>query len=126
MFAGLLIGLVTLISLPAQTQYERGPRGGCYEVTKDGKKSVKRSLCDSTATSQAKSTDSTPTSAPSSQTQADTTKKSSTAASGTQATANPPAQKIKDGKTYVTGPKGGCYYVTASGRKQYVDHSMCR
>jgi len=26
---------------------------------------------------------------------------------------------------YIRGPRGGCYYYTASGRKQYVDRSLC-
>lgn len=26
---------------------------------------------------------------------------------------------------YTRGPKGGCYTMTASGRKKYVDHSFC-
>lgn len=26
---------------------------------------------------------------------------------------------------YIRGPRGGCYYITASGRKQYVDRSLC-
>lgn len=29
-------------------------------------------------------------------------------------------------RTYYRGPRGGCYYITGSGRKQYVDRSMCR
>lgn len=29
-------------------------------------------------------------------------------------------------QTYYTGPRGGCYYITASGRKQYVDRSLCK
>jgi hypothetical protein len=28
-------------------------------------------------------------------------------------------------RTYIRGPRGGCYYVSDSGRKVYVDHSMC-
>lgn len=28
-------------------------------------------------------------------------------------------------RTYYRGPRGGCYYLTGSGRKQYVDRSMC-
>lgn len=28
-------------------------------------------------------------------------------------------------RSYITGPRGGCYYYTASGRKQYVDRSLC-
>lgn len=27
---------------------------------------------------------------------------------------------------YVTGPRGGCYYLNASGNKVYVDHSYCQ
>jgi hypothetical protein len=26
---------------------------------------------------------------------------------------------------YIRGPRGGCYYITGSGRKQYVDRSRC-
>ncbi|CAA9363133.1 MAG: hypothetical protein AVDCRST_MAG89-3883, partial [uncultured Gemmatimonadetes bacterium] len=26
---------------------------------------------------------------------------------------------------YYTGPRGGCYTYTSSGRKRYVDHSYC-
>src|ERR1041384_2271485 len=29
-------------------------------------------------------------------------------------------------RVYHTGPRGGCYYVTSSGEKQYVDRSMCQ
>ncbi len=28
-------------------------------------------------------------------------------------------------RTYYRGPRGGCYYLTASGNKQYVDRDMC-
>lgn len=28
-------------------------------------------------------------------------------------------------KTYILGPRGGCYYLTASGSKSYVDRSRC-
>lgn len=29
-------------------------------------------------------------------------------------------------RVYHTGPRGGCYYVTSSGERQYVDRSMCQ
>ena len=29
------------------------------------------------------------------------------------------------GSRYITGPRGGCYYLTASGNKEYVDRSLC-
>lgn len=27
---------------------------------------------------------------------------------------------------YITGPRGGCYYINGNGNKTYVDRSMCR
>ena len=35
------------------------------------------------------------------------------------------AAKTTEAKTYTLGPRGGCFFVTASGSKKYVDHSMC-
>ncbi len=29
-------------------------------------------------------------------------------------------------RSYYTGPRGGCYYINSSGRKEYVDRSNCR
>lgn len=29
------------------------------------------------------------------------------------------------GRTYTRGPRGGCYYISGSGRKVYVDRSLC-
>jgi len=31
----------------------------------------------------------------------------------------------KSGRTYILGPRGGCYYLNANGRKTYVDQSLC-
>lgn len=28
-------------------------------------------------------------------------------------------------RVYITGPRGGCYYINSNGNKTYVDHSMC-
>jgi hypothetical protein len=28
-------------------------------------------------------------------------------------------------RNYITGPRGGCYYINANGNKVYVDHSYC-
>lgn len=27
---------------------------------------------------------------------------------------------------YITGPRGGCYYINSHGNKTYVDHGFCR
>lgn len=40
-------------------------------------------------------------------------------------TVEPSPQPASD-RQYFTGPRGGCYYITASGRKQYVDRSLCK
>lgn len=41
-----------------------------------------------------------------------------------------PKAKVSDEasapKNYVRGPMGGCFYLTASGGKRYVDRSMCK
>ena len=44
---------------------------------------------------------------------------------GEPAPASPPPASTPAARAYYTGPRGGCYYLTASGRKQYVDHSFC-
>jgi hypothetical protein len=37
-----------------------------------------------------------------------------------------PAQPAaSEARTYTKGPKGGCYYISSSGRKVYVDHALC-
>ena len=32
---------------------------------------------------------------------------------------------VETGKAYILGPRGGCFFVTASGSKKYVDRSLC-
>lgn len=46
----------------------------------------------------------------------------------TQTTATPaePRTNSGDGRTYTKGPRGGCYYLNASGKKVYVDHGLCK
>jgi len=36
---------------------------------------------------------------------------------------NPPT--TSESRGYIRGPRGGCYYISGSGRKVYVDRSMC-
>lgn len=40
----------------------------------------------------------------------------------------PEVQKTQttDSRTYIRGPRGGCYYINSSAKKTYVDHSCCR
>ncbi len=105
-------------------QYVTGPRGGCYEVTKSGKKkSVARSFC--AQPSQNAAVQSTSNSNGQSRQDTRNTGRSSPPASNSSAAAGGQTT-VKGNRTYIKGPKGGCYYVTASGRKQYVDRSMCQ
>jgi hypothetical protein len=32
----------------------------------------------------------------------------------------------RQSRTYITGPRGGCYYINSNGNKTYVDHSYCQ
>lgn len=36
-----------------------------------------------------------------------------------------PAPRTSSDRGYIRGPRGGCYYYSGSGRKVYVDHSLC-
>lgn len=31
-----------------------------------------------------------------------------------------------ESRTYLRGPRGGCYYLNSSGKKTYVDHGLCK
>lgn len=34
-------------------------------------------------------------------------------------------KKKSSSRNYITGPRGGCYYINSSGKKTYVDRSLC-
>ncbi len=34
-------------------------------------------------------------------------------------------RRVTSNPGYIRGPRGGCYYISASGRKVYVDRSLC-
>ena len=36
-----------------------------------------------------------------------------------------PARSTAADRGYIRGPRGGCYYISSSGRKVYVDRSLC-
>ena len=36
-----------------------------------------------------------------------------------------PARTPSSDRSYIRGPRGGCYYYGSSGRKVYVDRSLC-
>lgn len=49
------------------------------------------------------------------------TRKSSTPSSNN----NPSSTNCPSGKTFLSGPRGGCYYINSNGNKTYVDRSCC-
>ncbi len=38
---------------------------------------------------------------------------------------NDSGSRPSSGRSYIQGPRGGCYYYSSSGRKVYVDRSLC-
>jgi hypothetical protein len=77
--------------------YITGPRGGCYYWNRNGNKTyVDYSFCGRSSNDSSYSRSSSFSSSPQS-------------SSG----------------SYIRGPRGGCYTYSASGRKRYVDRSLC-
>ena len=37
----------------------------------------------------------------------------------------PSSRPKSTGRSYIRGPKGGCYYINSNGNKTYVDRSLC-
>lgn len=37
-----------------------------------------------------------------------------------------PAITVIQSRTYILGPRGGCYYINRNGNRTYVDRSRCR
>jgi hypothetical protein len=97
--------IVACVTEPLFGQFIRGPRGGCYTITASGtKRYVDRSLCGSEPP------------------------RGSAAAAGSSRSGLSDAASANDrskGPEYIRGPKGGCYTLTVSGSKRYVDRSMC-
>jgi hypothetical protein len=52
------------------------------------------------------------------------TSRPSRARSGT-VPSNESVSRSSSGRTLIRGPRGGCYYYSGSGRKVYVDRSLC-
>ena len=99
LFRSLVLTGICLSLFPVilEAQYLTGPRGGCYTLSASGRKRyVDRSLC--------------ATEAP-------------RAAAAAKAPSEPAVAAAEE--RYIRGPRGGCYTVSASGRKNYVDRSLC-
>jgi hypothetical protein len=95
--------------------YQLGSRGGCYYLTESGKKSyVDKKFCENVAP------------------EANQKKNEETKTPPTKQDEKPsdkPTVKNSnsDGRTYIRGSRGGCYYLTESGKKVYVsDKSLCQ
>lgn len=97
--------------------YQSGSRGGCYYLTESGKKSyVDKKFCENAAPA-SNSTDKLK----------EETKP--IPAQPSKSVDERPAVKSgnSDGRTYIRGSRGGCYYLTESGKKVYVsDKSLCQ
>jgi uncharacterized protein YraI len=88
-------------------RYERGSRGGCYYLSDSGRKVyVDHAFCGGSAQGLV------------SESPSSTRARTSTTSSGS-------ARSSGSERSYTRGPRGGCYYLSGSGRKVYVDHSFC-
>ncbi len=103
LFAIAVMALVlAAFAQPADSQYFVGSRGGCYLLTKSGnKRYVDRSMC--------------------------ATKTAVASGRGAAVSAAKPTAPAADSTSkYRMGARGGCYTITASGGKRYVDRGMCQ
>ncbi len=95
--------------------YQLGSRGGCYYETASGKKSyVDKKFCENVVpaagTKEGEEVKPVPTQANEKPSEKPTGKSSNS-----------------DGRTYIKGSRGGCYYLSESGKKVYVkDKSLCQ
>jgi endonuclease YncB( thermonuclease family) len=93
----------------ANRKYLTGAKGGCYYINSNGNKTyVKKEFCNA---------------ASSTKTEVKTETKIETK------TDNQPTKSLgkKDanGRAYIKGAKGGCYYINSNGNKSYVDKKFC-
>jgi endonuclease G, mitochondrial len=115
--------------------YILGSRGGCYYLNSSGKKTyVDKKYCANlpAASTDSKEDSTTDKKDEKSEEKTDEEKEdnnSDSKKSETPKTDDKPADtpaKKKDGRTYIKGSRGGCYYLNDSGKKVYVkDKSLC-
>lgn len=87
----------------ASSRFHLGQRGGCDTLSAGGsKRYVDRSLCESKPSA------------------------TSSALVGRKTAVAVPVAPAGSSSRYHLGPRGGCYTITASGGKRYVDRGMCQ
>lgn len=103
---------IPLASFGQETRtYYNGPKGGCYYINKNGNKTyVDHSFCNRKSEGVAVKV---------AEVEADSSSRVMPLMSGEKQS----TQTTQ--RTYYRGPRGGCYYVSASGNKVYVDRSVC-
>jgi hypothetical protein len=85
--------------------YYSGPKGGCYYINKNGNKTyVSKTCCGGI----------------------DKTHSLNLAKSSLNSTSTSDNACQYKGKLLFVGPKGGCYYITPSGNKKYIEHIFCK
>jgi hypothetical protein len=99
-----IVLFLAVFAQSAYSQYFVGSKGGCYRLTKSGnKRYVDRSMC---ASKPAAAT--------------------ATGGRAAVAPARPAAPPTGSTSKYQQGSRGGCYTITESGGKRYVDRGMCQ
>jgi endonuclease G len=96
-------------------KYLLGEKGGCYYLTESGKKSyVDKKFCEGVSTSPENKSDSKPE-----------IKSETKSGNKTDSPKTPAKKSSSKEREYLTGTRGGCYYLTESGEKKYVDKKYC-
>ncbi|MDQ3799029.1 MAG: hypothetical protein M3384_06230, partial [Acidobacteriota bacterium] len=90
-----------------EREYHLGSRGGCYYLTESGeKKYVDKKYCART-------------------TEPKTEEPEVNEDKKTETETKPADKPESKDRTYTKGTRGGCYYINSSGKKIYVDKSLC-
>jgi endonuclease YncB( thermonuclease family) len=102
--------------------YILGPKGGCYYLTESGEKKYEKdkSKCENLpkTTTETDKKDEKP--------KAEKTEKPKTETPKSDVNKTDTPKENRDGRTYIKGARGGCYYLDESGKKVYMkDKSLC-
>lgn len=108
-----ILASICTLSLYAQNQ---------YATTSDGKKVLLKS---NGTWEYVKNNASTTNNLYSGGSKSTTTQTSSRTTNTATTRSRPSSARTSTGRTYIRGPRGGCYYINSNGNKTYVDRSLC-
>jgi endonuclease YncB( thermonuclease family) len=106
-------------------KYFSGAKGGCYYINSSGNKTYVKDKSKCEGAEPAPKVESEKTSAKNSEAKPAAVADPDAEPRINKVPETTAAKPSADGRTYFKGPKGGCYYIDASGKKSYVDREKC-